>query len=100
MLVWPPPFPTPIPLGVPLRGWLPRRLAPLPAVQCGPPPAVSNAHAFGKPKQRYEIGSIVRYRCRRGFTQRRSPVIRCREDGTWEPPQLACRPGEHRTHLG
>ncbi|XP_074709006.1 brevican core protein isoform X3 [Strix uralensis] len=62
-------------------------------VQCGPPPAVSNAHAFGKPKQRYEIGSIVRYRCRRGFAQRRSPVIRCREDGTWEPPQLACRPG-------
>ncbi|XP_074665523.1 brevican core protein isoform X2 [Strix aluco] len=62
-------------------------------VQCGPPPAISNAHAFGKPKQRYEIGSIVRYRCRRGFAQRRSPVIRCREDGTWEPPQLACRPG-------
>ncbi|CAM9988277.1 unnamed protein product [Bubo scandiacus] len=62
-------------------------------VQCGPPPAVSNAHAFGKPKQRYEIGSIVRYRCHRGFAQRRSPVIRCQEDGTWEPPQLACRPG-------
>ncbi|NXN71962.1 PGCB protein, partial [Himantopus himantopus] len=53
-----------------------------------------NAHAFGKPKQRYEIGSITRYQCRRGFVQRRSPIIRCREDGTWEPPQLACRPGE------
>jgi len=66
---------------------------PLP-VQCGPPPAVSNARAFGKPKQRYEIGSIARYQCRHGFVQRRSPVIRCREDGTWEPPQLACRPGE------
>ncbi|KAM6229204.1 brevican core protein isoform 3-T3 [Spheniscus humboldti] len=62
-------------------------------VQCGPPPAVSNARAFGKPKQRYEIGSIARYQCRRGFVQRRSPIIRCREDGTWEPPQLACRPG-------
>ncbi|XP_063213341.1 brevican core protein isoform X4 [Chroicocephalus ridibundus] len=62
-------------------------------VQCGPPPAVSNARAFGKPKQRYEIGSIARYQCHRGFVQRRSPVIRCREDGTWEPPQLACRPG-------
>ncbi|XP_042640919.1 brevican core protein isoform X2 [Tyto alba] len=62
-------------------------------VQCGPPPAVSNAHAFGKPKQRYEIGSIARYQCRRGFVQRRSPVTRCREDGTWEPPQLTCRPG-------
>uniref|UniRef100_A0A8C3JYQ0 Brevican n=1 Tax=Calidris pygmaea TaxID=425635 RepID=A0A8C3JYQ0_9CHAR len=61
-------------------------------VQCGPPPAVTNARAFGKPKQRYEIGSITRYQCHRGFAQRRSPIIRCREDGTWEPPQLACRP--------
>ncbi|XP_075381027.1 brevican core protein [Mycteria americana] len=64
-------------------------------VQCGPPPTVSNARAFGKPKQRYEIGSIARYQCRHGFIQRRSPVTRCREDGTWEPPQLACRPSEH-----
>ncbi|KAM6038150.1 brevican core protein isoform 2-T2 [Theristicus caerulescens] len=62
-------------------------------VQCGPPPTVSNARAFGKPKQRYEIGSITRYQCRHGFVQRRSPIIRCREDGTWELPQLACRPG-------
>ncbi|XP_048144948.1 brevican core protein isoform X1 [Corvus hawaiiensis] len=62
-------------------------------VQCGPPPALSNARAFGKPKQRYEIGSTARYQCRLGFAPRRSPVIRCREDGTWEPPQLACRPG-------
>ncbi|KAM6294250.1 brevican core protein [Aegotheles albertisi] len=62
-------------------------------VQCGPPPAVTNARALGKPKQRYEIGSVARFQCRRGFAQRRSPITRCREDGTWEPPQLACRPG-------
>ncbi|NXI39509.1 PGCB protein, partial [Galbula dea] len=62
-------------------------------VQCGPPPAVSNARAFGTPKQRYEIGSITRYQCLQGFTQRRSPLIRCQEDGTWEPPQLSCSPG-------
>ncbi|XP_068271230.1 LOW QUALITY PROTEIN: brevican core protein [Nyctibius grandis] len=67
-------------------------------VQCGPPPAVSNARAFGKPKQRYEIGSITRYRCHRGFVQRRSPLVRCREDGTWEPPRLACRPGLAQPH--
>ncbi|NXL67898.1 PGCB protein, partial [Chordeiles acutipennis] len=63
-------------------------------VQCGLPPTISNARVFGKPKQRYEIGSIARFQCRRGFIQRRSPTIRCREDGTWEPPQLTCRPGE------
>ncbi|XP_052558967.1 brevican core protein isoform X2 [Tympanuchus pallidicinctus] len=62
-------------------------------VQCGPPPTVSNALAFGKPKQRYEIGSITRYHCRHGFAPRRSPIIRCREDGIWERPQLSCRPG-------
>ncbi|XP_017583347.1 PREDICTED: brevican core protein [Corvus brachyrhynchos] len=39
------------------------------------------------------------YTCKMGLGKlcpvapRRSPVIRCREDGTWEPPQLACRPG-------
>ncbi|NXJ57640.1 PGCB protein, partial [Spizaetus tyrannus] len=65
-------------------------------VQCGPPPAISNAHAFGKPKQRYEIGSITRYQCRHGFIPRRSPIIRCQEDGMWETPQLTCRPGERR----
>uniref|UniRef100_A0A803XLN8 Brevican n=1 Tax=Meleagris gallopavo TaxID=9103 RepID=A0A803XLN8_MELGA len=64
-------------------------------VQCGPPPTVSNARPFGKPKQRYEIGSITRYHCRHGFAPRRSPIIRCREDGIWERPQLSCRPGEH-----
>ncbi|NWY74442.1 PGCB protein, partial [Erithacus rubecula] len=62
------------------------------SVQCGPPPALSNARAFGKPKQRYEIGSTARYQCRLGFSPRRSPLVRCREDGTWELPQLACRP--------
>ncbi|RMB95031.1 hypothetical protein DUI87_28574 [Hirundo rustica rustica] len=62
-------------------------------VQCGAPPALSNARVFGKPKQRYEIGSIARYQCRHGFAPRRSPVVRCRQDGTWELPQLACRPG-------
>ncbi|XP_032608716.3 brevican core protein isoform X4 [Taeniopygia guttata] len=62
-------------------------------VQCGPPPTLSNARALGKAKQRYEIGSTARYRCRAGLAPRRSPLIRCREDGTWEPPQLACRPG-------
>uniref|UniRef100_A0A672UWG0 Brevican core protein n=1 Tax=Strigops habroptila TaxID=2489341 RepID=A0A672UWG0_STRHB len=84
------------------RGPVERRalqLPPLPTtckmglVQCGPPPAISNARAFGKPKQRYEIGSTARYRCRPGFLPRRSPLLRCRDDGMWDPPQLICRPG-------
>ncbi|XP_064355009.1 brevican core protein isoform X3 [Dromaius novaehollandiae] len=66
-------------------------------VLCGSPPAVSNARMFGKPKQRYEIDSIVRYQCREGFAQRHSPLARCREDGTWEQPPLRCLPGPART---
>uniref|UniRef100_A0A674K615 Brevican core protein n=1 Tax=Terrapene triunguis TaxID=2587831 RepID=A0A674K615_9SAUR len=61
-------------------------------VSCTSPPEITNAHRFGKPKQRYEINSIVLYRCLDGFTQRHSPVVRCQEDGRWERPQLSCVP--------
>uniref|UniRef100_A0A8C3PEX4 Brevican core protein n=1 Tax=Chrysemys picta bellii TaxID=8478 RepID=A0A8C3PEX4_CHRPI len=61
-------------------------------VSCASPPEITNAHRFGKPKQRYEINSIVLYRCLDGFTQRHSPVVRCQEDGRWERPQLSCVP--------
>ncbi|NWI99513.1 PGCB protein, partial [Crypturellus undulatus] len=63
-------------------------------VRCGSPPAVSNGRPFGKAKPRYEVDATVRYRCRPGFLARRSPVARCREDGTWEQPRLLCLPGE------
>ncbi|CAM5174792.1 unnamed protein product [Eretmochelys imbricata] len=61
-------------------------------VSCASPPEITNAHRFGKPKQRYEINSIVLYQCLDGFTQRHSPVVRCQEDGRWEWPQLSCVP--------
>ncbi|XP_019376182.1 PREDICTED: brevican core protein isoform X4 [Gavialis gangeticus] len=66
-------------------------------VSCSSPPEVTNARMFGKPKQRYEISSIVRYRCLEGFTQRHSPIIRCQEEGMWEHPQLACLPSATQT---
>ncbi|KAL8184326.1 UNVERIFIED_CONTAM: hypothetical protein K2H54_013544 [Gekko kuhli] len=61
-------------------------------VSCSSPPEVANAQIFGKPKQRYEINSIIRYWCQEGFTQQHSPVIRCQEDGQWERPQFTCIP--------
>ncbi|XP_015273612.1 PREDICTED: brevican core protein [Gekko japonicus] len=61
-------------------------------VSCSSPPEVANAQIFGKPKQRYEINSIIRYWCQEGFTQQHSPVIRCQEDGQWEQPQFTCIP--------
>ncbi|XP_060109704.1 brevican core protein isoform X2 [Heteronotia binoei] len=61
-------------------------------VSCSSPPEMANAQIFGKPKQRYEINSILRYWCQEGFTQHHSPVIRCQEDGQWEQPQFTCIP--------
>ncbi|XP_074837528.1 brevican core protein [Carettochelys insculpta] len=61
-------------------------------VSCPSPPEITNAHRFGKAKQRYEVHSIVRYRCLDGFTQRHSPVVQCQENGQWEQPQFRCVP--------
>ncbi|XP_063172809.1 brevican core protein [Candoia aspera] len=63
-------------------------------VSCSSPPRVADAQAFGKPKQRYEINSVLRYWCPAGFLQRHSPLIRCQENGQWEHPQFTCSPGE------
>ncbi|XP_018429430.1 PREDICTED: brevican core protein [Nanorana parkeri] len=61
-------------------------------VTCGPPPEVADASNYGRPKTRYQIGSVVGYRCDDGFIQRNSPVVRCQSDGLWEEPQISCLP--------
>lgn len=58
---------------------------------------------FGRPRLRYEVDSVLRYRCREGLTQRNQPLIRCQENGRWEPPQISCvprRPVSARTMRG
>ncbi|XP_061436025.1 LOW QUALITY PROTEIN: aggrecan core protein-like [Lethenteron reissneri] len=88
----------------PLR--LPAASRPPPAaglVWCGHPPIVSNARCSGAPHGRYAVGASVRYRCRAGFLQRHAnPTSRCRPDGSWERPRVACvprpatRPGQEK----
>uniref|UniRef100_A0A670ZLF0 C-type lectin domain-containing protein n=1 Tax=Pseudonaja textilis TaxID=8673 RepID=A0A670ZLF0_PSETE len=56
-----------------------------------PPPKVADAQIFGRPKQRYEVNSVLRYWCPEGFVQHRWPLIRCQENGQWQRPQFACR---------
>ncbi|CDQ72670.1 unnamed protein product [Oncorhynchus mykiss] len=64
---------------------------------CGPPPKVRNALAFGKIRQRYETGAVVRYYCAQGFQQRRNSLAVCLPGGKWEEPQILCIPGAGST---
>ncbi|XP_036715938.1 brevican core protein isoform X3 [Balaenoptera musculus] len=61
-------------------------------VSCGPPPELPLAQVFGRPRLRYEVDTVLRYRCREGLAQRNLPLIRCQENGRWEPPQISCVP--------
>uniref|UniRef100_A0A8C8ZA20 Brevican core protein n=1 Tax=Prolemur simus TaxID=1328070 RepID=A0A8C8ZA20_PROSS len=61
-------------------------------VSCGPPPELPLAQVFGRPRLRYEVDTVLRYRCREGLAQRNLPLIRCQENGHWEPPQISCVP--------
>ncbi|EFB18489.1 hypothetical protein PANDA_016702, partial [Ailuropoda melanoleuca] len=61
-------------------------------VSCGPPPELPLAQVFGHPRRRYEVDTVLRYRCQEGLTQRNLPLIRCQENGRWELPQISCVP--------
>ncbi|KAL0590638.1 Brevican core protein [Plecturocebus cupreus] len=61
-------------------------------VSCGPPPELPLAQVFGRPRLRYEVDTVLRYRCREGLAQRNLPLIRCQEDGRWWTPQISCVP--------
>ncbi|XP_037681647.1 brevican core protein isoform X4 [Choloepus didactylus] len=61
-------------------------------VSCGPPPELPLAQVFGRPRLRYEVDTVLRYQCREGLAQRNLPLIRCQENGHWEPLQISCVP--------
>lgn len=65
-------------------------------VMCKAPPEVPHGRPVGGSRENYPVGSIVRYQCDAGYSQRHLPVIHCLPDGQWENPQVECTEGEYR----
>lgn len=63
---------------------------------CKAPPEIPHGRPVGGSRESYPVGSIVRYQCDAGYSQRHLPVIHCLPDGQWENPQVECTDGEHR----
>ncbi|XP_029105110.1 neurocan core protein-like isoform X1 [Scleropages formosus] len=67
-------------------------------VLCGAPPAVENAFLMGRRRERYDVHSVVRYQCADGFLQHHVPTAKCRANGRWDRPRIACTKAGRRSH--
>ncbi|XP_076799988.1 uncharacterized protein LOC143445056 isoform X2 [Clavelina lepadiformis] len=56
---------------------------------CRSPPDVSNAYIPGV-RNKYDVGSVLKYACRRGYILRGNAFIICQDNLGWSRPRLKC----------
>ncbi|XP_078247959.1 complement receptor type 1 isoform X3 [Pogona vitticeps] len=63
-------------------------------IEC-PPPHLENGRIVRGVSQTYIQNQSVMFDCNKGYTMSGSREIRCKMDGTWEPPLPHCEQGKH-----
>ncbi|KAM9217346.1 complement receptor type 1 [Leptosomus discolor] len=61
-----------------------------PAVKCLPPPSIANGDHSSHLSDTFDVGALVRYRCKHGFSLVGSESVRCTSYGAWSRPLPRC----------
>ena len=56
---------------------------------CGRPPAIVHAYVPGM-QAKYSVGSVIKYACRRGYSQTGRAFVYCQNDRTWSHATIKC----------
>ncbi|XP_065554657.1 complement receptor type 2-like isoform X1 [Lathamus discolor] len=62
-----------------------------PEVKCQPPPSIVNGEHSGHFLDTFHVGTLVRYRCKRGFSLIGNKSVHCTTSGVWSHPPPRCK---------
>uniref|UniRef100_A0A8C6NCW7 Uncharacterized protein n=1 Tax=Melopsittacus undulatus TaxID=13146 RepID=A0A8C6NCW7_MELUD len=60
-------------------------------LKCQPPPSIVNGEHSGHSLDTFHVGTLVRYRCKRGFSLVGNKSVRCTTSGVWSHPPPWCK---------
>ncbi|KAK4809250.1 hypothetical protein QYF61_016064 [Mycteria americana] len=61
-----------------------------PAVKCLPPPSIANGEHSSHFSDTFDVGTLVHYRCKHGFSLIGNKSVRCTTYGLWSHPLPRC----------
>ncbi|XP_053943634.1 complement receptor type 2 isoform X3 [Cuculus canorus] len=61
-----------------------------PAVKCPPPPRVANGEHGSHFIDAFDVGALVHYHCKQGFSLMGNKSVRCTTSGAWSHPPPRC----------